>query len=100
MGISIKPSDLFYKYPRDTENRREPKFGGKPDRAPFNRDDLYEVIPMLERAMDELGRDDARTLHAMEEIMIRNFPSWIVAREEVFDFLVGSMREILEENGP
>jgi hypothetical protein len=98
MGIAIKPSDLNHKYPRDTARRHEPKFSAKPDRAPFNRDDMYEVIPMLERAMDELGRDDARTLHAMEEIMIRNLPGWIVAREEVFDFLVGSMREVLEES--
>jgi len=96
MGIAIKPSDLFHKYPKVTTSRHEQKFNGKPDPKPFNRDDLYEVIPMLERAMDELGRDDARTLHAMEEIMIRNLPGWIVAREEVFDFLVGSMREHLE----
>ena len=58
MGIAIIPSDLYYKYPRDTVRRHEPKFSAKPDRAPFNRDDMYEVIPMLERAMDELGRDD------------------------------------------
>ncbi|HTY20034.1 MAG TPA: hypothetical protein VMC44_00225 [Geobacteraceae bacterium] len=97
MGISIKPSDLHYKYPKDTARRHEDKFRGKPDPAPFNRDDLYEVIPMLEKVMDELGMDDARTLHAVEEIMIRNMPGWIVAREEVFDFLVGSMREVIGE---
>jgi hypothetical protein len=100
MGIAIKPSDLYYKYQRATARRHEPKFSIKPDRAPFNRDDMYEVIPMLERAMDELGRDDARTLHAMEEIMIRNLPGWIVTREEVFDFLVGSMGEVLEARDP
>jgi len=96
MGIEIKPSDLFYKYPKDTSNRHEPKFIGKPDPKPFNRDDLYEVIPMFEKVMDALGHDDARTLHVMEEIMIRNMPGWIVSREEVFDFLVGSMRDVLE----
>ncbi len=98
MGIAIKPSDLFYKYPKDTSSRHEPKFNGKPDPKPFNRDDLYEVLPMLEKVMDELGRDDARTLHSMEEIMIRNMPGWIVSREEVFDFLLGSMRDVLEES--
>lgn len=97
MGITIKPSDLYNKYPKDTVHRNDPKFSGKPDPAPFNRDDLYDVIPMLEQVMDELGRDDARTLHAIEEIMIRNMPGFIVTREEVFDFLVGSMRDILED---
>lgn len=97
MGITIKPSDLYNKYPKDTANRSEPKFRGKPDPAPFNRDDLYDVIPMLEQVLDELGRDDARTLHAIEEIMIRNMPRFVVTREEVFDFLVGSMRDLLED---
>lgn len=95
LGIAIKPSDLYYKYPRDTSSRHEAKFSGKPDPKPFNRDDLYEVVPMLEQVMDEIECDDARTLHSIEEIMIRTMPGWIVTREEVFDFLVGSMREVM-----
>lgn len=97
MGVVIKPSDLNYKYPKDTVNRNEPKFSGKPDSAAFNRDDLYDIIPMFEQVMAELGRDDALTLHTIEEVMIRNMPRSIVSREEVFDFLVGSMRDILED---
>ncbi len=97
MGITIKPSDLYYKYPKDTVHRDEEKFRGKPDPAPFNRDDLHEVIPMLERVMDMLMRDDSRTLHAVEEVLIRNMPACVASREEVFDFLVGTMEEILEQ---
>lgn len=93
MGITIRPSDLYYKYPKDTIHRDEPKFRGKPDPAPFNRDDLYEVIPMLEQVMDTLMRDDARTLHAIEEVLIRNMPACVISREEVFDFLVGTMED-------
>jgi hypothetical protein len=95
MAVTIRPSDLYYKYPKDTVHRHEAKFSGKPDSAPFNRDDLYEVVPMLEQVMNELGRDDARSLHAVEELMIRDLPRFIVTREEVFDFLVGCTREIL-----
>lgn len=95
MTLTIKPSDLYYKYPRDSVRRDEPKFRGKPDSFPFNRDDLYEVLPMLGKVMEALGRDDERTLHAVEELMIRNLPLWIVSREETFDFLVGCMRESL-----
>ena len=97
MTVTIKPSDLNYKYPKDSARRHEPKFSGKPDPVPFNRDDLYEIIPMFERVMAELGRDDGRTLHAIEEILNRDLPRFIVTREEVFDFLVGTMREIIED---
>jgi hypothetical protein len=95
MGITIKASDLYNRYRKDSERRSQPKFSGKPDPATFNRDDLYEVIPMLEKVMDELGADDARTLHVIEEVMIRNMPGFIVSRADVFDFLVGTMREML-----
>ena len=97
MNLVIKPSDLYYKYPKDTANRDEPKFQGKPDSAPFNRDDLYEVLPMLEQVMAELGSDDGRTLHIVEELLIRDLPRWLVSREEVFDFLVGCTRDIIED---
>jgi hypothetical protein len=96
MTLTIKPSDLYYKYPRDTVNRHTAKFRGKPDSDPFNRDDLYEVLPMLEQVMDELGRDDARSLRAVEELMIRELPRFISTREEVFDFLVNCSRELLD----
>jgi hypothetical protein len=45
--------------------------------------------------MDEICADDARTLHAIEEVMIRNMPGFIVSRDDVFDFLVGTMTEML-----
>lgn len=96
MAVTIKPSDLYYRYPKDTLNRHAAKFRGKPDPAPFNRDDLYEVIPMLEQVMAALDQDDARTLHAVEEVMIRDLPRFLATREEVFDFLVGCGREMLE----
>ncbi len=95
MGIIVKPSDLMYKYPRDTVNRDAPKFAGKPDPAPFNRDDLYEVIPMMAAAMNALGTDDGRVLHLLEEILNHDLPRWINTREEVFDFLVKVARERL-----
>jgi hypothetical protein len=97
MKLVIKASDLYYKYPKDTTHRGEPKFRGKPDSAPFNRDDLYEVLPMLEQVMAMLERDDGRTLHVVEEIMIRDLPRWLVSREEVFDFLVGCARDLIED---
>lgn len=95
MGIVVKPSDLKYKYPKDIANRDRPKFAGKPDPAPFNRDDLYEVLPMLAAVMDALGTDDGRVLHLLEDILNFDLPRCITAREEVFDCLVGAAREQL-----
>jgi len=94
--IKVKASDLYYRYRKDTVNRLSPKFSGKPDRNPFNRDDIYDVLPMLSAVMGELGRDDQVTLHRVEELMIRDMPLFIITREEVYDFLVNCGREILE----
>lgn len=96
MGLIVKASDLYYRYPKDTTNRHLAKFSGKPDTHPFNRDDLYEVLPMLGRVMDRLGSDEQRVLHMVEEIMVRQLPGFIVTREEVYDYLVGCMDDLLE----
>lgn len=97
MGIEIKPSDLQYRYPRKKEWRELPKFTGKPDPSPFDRDDLYEVIPMFEAVMDTLGTDDGAVLHRIEEILNNEIPRFIATREDVYDCLLGAMRDILEE---
>ena len=96
MGITIYPSDLKYKYPKATATRHDPKFQGKDDPAPFNRDDVYDIVPMLEAVMDALERDDAPTLHFAEDIMNRDLPRSLQSRGEVFDFLTGCTREMLE----
>lgn len=95
MAIAIKPSDLYYKYARKKATRDVPKFAGKPDPHPFDRDDLYEVIPMLEAVMNELGSSDGRVLHRAEEVMVGEMPGFIRTREEVFDCLVAVMRDLL-----
>jgi hypothetical protein len=98
-GVTLKASDLYYKYPRDVANRHKPKFAGKPDPAPFNRDDLYEVLPMLEAVMNELGTTEGSVLNMLEDIMITEMPRFIESREMVFDCLVETARERLGLNG-
>lgn len=97
MPLCIKPSDLKYRYPRVIETRSQLKFQGPDDPAPFNRDDLYDIMPLLEAVMDDLGRDDGRTLHCIEDLMNRELPRSITGRGEVFRYLAGTMREILTE---
>ena len=96
MAIALRPSDLKYKYPRVTRTRHEAKFSGPDDRSPFNRDDLYDVVPMLAAVMDELQRDDAATLHFLEDLMNHDMPRFLVGRGEVFDFLSGCGKEMLQ----
>lgn len=96
MEIIIKASDLKYKYPKDTANRDLPKFTGKPDPSPFDRNDLYEIIPMFSAVMTTLGTDDGRVLNLLEDILNENLPRFINTREEVFDCLVQTVREHLE----
>ena len=94
MSLIIKASDFKFKYPRDTANREKPKFTGLPDPAPFNRDDLYEILPMMSAAMDELGSDDGEVLNMLEDLL-NQMPRFIFTRGDVFDYLTGSARECL-----
>jgi len=95
MGVMIKPSDLYYRYRRNKAEREQAKFSGKPDANPFDRTDLYEVIPMFEAVMDALGSNDQRVLERMEEIIGDEMPIFVHTREDVYDFLLNTMRENL-----
>lgn len=94
MSIIVKPSDLKFRYPRDVSNREEPKFAGLPDPAPFNRHDLYEILPILTAVMDALESVDGEVLHLVEDVL-NDMPGFISTRGEVFDYLLGSARECL-----
>jgi hypothetical protein len=94
MSIVVKASDLKFKYPRDIPNRTEPKFSGLPDPALFNRDDLYDVLPMMGAVMDDLGSEEGEVLNLLEDLL-NQMPRFIGTRGEVFDFLQGSARECL-----
>lgn len=98
MSIQIHPSDLYYKYRRNKELREEPKFTGKPDSNPYHRDDLYEVIPMLSAVMDHFNCRDANVLHRLEELAGDEMPQFIRSREDVFDFLVSVIGDMLGEH--
>lgn len=95
MNVTVKASDLKYKYPKDSASRHLPKFTGKPDQSPFNRDDLYELLPMLSAVMSEVECDDGRLLNFLEDIIINELPRCITTREEVFDCLVAAGRDAL-----
>jgi hypothetical protein len=94
MSIIVKASDFKFKYPRDSANRDQPKFSGLPDPEPFNRDDLYEILPMMSAVMDDLGSEDGEVLNLLEDLL-NQMPRFITTRGEVFDYLQGSARECL-----
>ena len=97
MGIEIKPSDLYFRYPRKKENRDLPKFTGKPDSRPFDRYDLYEVIPMFEVVMDALGSQDQDLLQRIEENLDK-MPSFIDTREMIFDALLDGVKGFVDHS--
>jgi len=98
MGLTINASDLKYKYPRVVQTRFEVKLQGQDDPEPFNRDDLYDILPMLEAVMDDLGSDDARVLHCVEDLMNQQLPRSFKSRGEVFRFLTNCTRDVLAED--
>ena len=94
MSIVVKPSDLKFKYPRYVETRDDPKFSGLPDPAPFNRHDLYEILPVMSAVMNALDSNDGEMLHKLEDIL-NEMPSFITTRGEVYEYLLGSAQECL-----
>jgi hypothetical protein len=98
MNITIKPSDLWYRYPRNKASRALPRFSGKPDATPFDRNNLYEVVPMLEAVMDALQTRDQGILRELEELLNSVMPACLATRGEVYDFLLESMREVLRQD--
>ena len=96
MPIIVKASDLKFRYPRDVANREKPKFVGLPDAVPFNRHDLYEILPLLTAVMNELESSDGEVLHLVEDVL-NVMPSFINTRGDVFDYLQGSARECLRQ---
>ena len=88
MGVRIKASDLKYEYSETATNCDSPKFTGKPDSLLFNREEEYEVIPMLENVMDELETKNQSDLHKLEDMIENDLPSNVRKRDDVFDWLV------------
>jgi hypothetical protein len=99
MNVTIKPSDLWYKYARKKENRDRPRFAGAPDDLPFDADNLYEVIPMFEAVMNTLETCSEHVLRELEEILNRGVPGFLTRRDEVYDYLLGCIEEVLFEDG-
>lgn len=95
MAIQINPSDLYYKYRHVKETQHERKFTGKPDLHPYDRDDLYEVIPMFSAVMDYFNCADAALLHRLEELAGDEMPRFIQTREDVFDFLTSVVGDMI-----
>ena len=96
MSIIVKASDFKFKYPRDVVNREQPKFTGLPDPAPFNRHDLYDILPVMSAVMNELDSEDGEVLHLLEDVL-NQMPGFITTRGEVFDYLQGSAKECLRQ---
>lgn len=99
MGVHIKPSDLWYKYGRKKDLRPDPVIPCQADPHPFDPNNLYEIIPMFEAVMDSLETNDGHVLRELEEVLNRGLPSFISSREKAYDFLMGTMHEVLREDG-
>jgi len=96
MKVQINPSDLYFKYQRIKTTRELPKFSGKPDSGFFDRDDLYEVLPMFSAVLEEVGSRDGDVLQRAEEIL-NSLPRFLDSREMVFDALVEALRDYIED---
>ena len=83
-AINLSISDLKYEYSKKATGGDNPKFTGKPDSGLFNREEEYEVIPMLNKVLDELGTLKVSALHKLEDMKdtIKDTISWLNKKEE------------------
>jgi len=95
MGIKIKPSDLYFRYPRKREGGLPTVTNFAIDKNYFDRDNLDEVIPMFEAVMDALATQDGAILQMAEEVLNEKIPRFIDTREDVYHCLIETLESIL-----
>ncbi len=57
----------------------------KLDPRPFDRYDLYEVVPMFEAVIDALGSNDGEVLQKMEEVLNNEVPAFVSSQVGLFE---------------
>ena len=94
MGIKIKPSDLYFRYPKKRIGGVKPEVDFAIDGNYFDRDNLDEVIPMFEAIMDALGTQDGEILQMAEEILNERIPRFVDTREAVFHCIIETLEAV------
>ncbi len=96
MAVKLNSSNLKYVYSKYAVNGDSPKFSGKPDILKFNRHEEYEMLPMIEKVMNDLNFSEAGDVHIIEDLIHTKMPSGTTSREEVYDWLINELKKQFE----
>lgn len=100
--MKIKASFLKYAYTKVTAAGDKPPFTGLPDGKLFHRKEVYEILPMLQKVVDELDLRKKSDVHELEDLIHLKLPVDIRTRGEVYCWLIqhfplGSRIQTLEK---
>jgi hypothetical protein len=92
MPVKLSSSDLKYTYSKFAVNGSGSPFKGKPDSTLFNRHEEFEILPMIEKVMNDLGFVDGADVHIIEDIIHTKMPANTNSRAEVYDWLIRELK--------
>ena len=85
MRVKLTREDLAYEY-RWVRDRGDEPYTGVYDDRMIDKDDGYEVMPFLERILNDLELDKSFTRHAEETLHLPQL-SDVVQRNELYAYL-------------
>ena len=87
MAIRVKRNMLQYEYSWQATDGSDP-MKVKIDARILNRNEGYEVIPIIQKVIDHFGYSDEADVLKIEALIKEELPGNIRGRDRVFDWLV------------
>lgn len=92
MPVRLRSMDLKYSYSKFSVYGSISSFRGKPDTTIFNRYEEFEILPMIEKVMNDLSLVECADIHIIEDIIHTKQPSECKTREQVYDWLISEIK--------
>ncbi|MFM2481641.1 hypothetical protein [Celerinatantimonas sp. YJH-8] len=86
MSLNLKPSDLRYHYREKATHPDDVKLHGDPDMSVFDRNEVYEVIYLIEKVAQQLDFNDKASCHRVEDI-IQILPFRTLTQKYAFEWI-------------
>lgn len=90
--MRITKSDLLLKHYSETAfGGDNPKITGKPDSTLFNRNEVYEVVYMINKVLGFINGANLAKAYQLEKLIDEKLPSNTRSQEKVFNWLVNNL---------
>lgn len=86
MLVKLNPADLRYHYGEKMTHEDDPKLTGDLDDSYFDRNEIYEVLYLIEKVAEYNDFDDRASFHRVEDI-IQILPFRKLTQKEAFHWI-------------